>query len=127
METSLKTTLLFLFSHTIYFTYNVLNAKNGEALKFLGYQFQSYWTYALATLLVATPILTIANYTFASGFHIGHKSFEKIWTVIIFFVTTQIVSMTALSYFLLKELPSKGNLVGAALAFSGLFVAMVWK
>lgn len=116
--------LCFLVSHGIYFSYNLWVTKQADSKTVLGWSYDSFWTYTLAALIVATPILSAANYIFAVGFHLGHKLFGTIWIVLLFFLAAQICTMTLLPVLFFKEWPNLKMVIAVALGFCGLFLAM---
>jgi hypothetical protein len=115
---------IFLFSHSVYFAYNLWVAKIAPAQQFMGTTFNSYWTLSAATLLAATPLLTAANYTFALGFHLGHKTFGSINTVIVFFLAAQFIAMNLLPLLILGESPTSRSLLAFVFISIGLYLSM---
>jgi len=101
--------------------------KYASDLNILGYSFSSYWTFSLAAVLLATPILTVANYGFGITFFLGLKYFERIWTVLIMFIAAQIFSSIISSLIFFKEPLQKGAIVGISLALLGMIVEKLWK
>lgn len=118
---------LFLLSHSVYYSYNLLVARYGDKRLLLGFQFNSFWTFTLFTLLLATPVLTLANYSFASAFYLGYREEGAVWSTIIYFILAQLLAISALTFIILRETPSKGAFLGIAMALSGLVVSNIWK
>lgn len=108
-------------------SYNIYVAKHANNLNIWGWHFENYWTFTLAAVLLATPLLTAANYLFAVGFHVAYKSFNQVWLIFLLFIVAQILASLVTTFLLLHEIPSKGNLVGFTMAIIGLFIANVWK
>lgn len=119
-------TTVFLLCHLIYQTYNMYVGKYAPTLSFFGISFRSHWMFTLMAVLIATPLLTLANYGFGMGFYFGKQHFQKIWIVLILFLTCQLGSMVISSYLFFKEWPSQGVLLGLLLTIVGLVIATVW-
>ena len=101
--------------------------KSEGSLSLFGMNFSSYYSYAFAAVLIATPLLTFANYGMAVGFHQGVKLHEKIWMGMIIFILAQLIAALLSAVILYQEVPSKGTLVGIAFAFAGLIISNLWK
>lgn len=114
----------FCISHFIYLSYNLYVSKFADSKVLFGVTFSSHWTYALAALVLATPILTLANYIFSITFYYGTKATPTVWVVLVFFLAAQLVAMVLVPKLMLGQMPSMATFVGALLALSGLFVAM---
>lgn len=127
MNINIKVFLMFSFGHMIYQAYNMYVGKYASDLKFLNFSFDNYYTYTLGVLIAATPFLSIANYVFGIGFHVGYKNLEKIWIVLIIFIASQIFSSLLSAIVFYNELPSKGSLVGLVFALVGLLISNLWR
>lgn len=101
--------------------------KFAGSLTLFGISFSNHWSFVFMAVLVATPILTIANYGFGIGFYLGKQYLTKIWLVLILFLMCQLATMIIGAYVFFKEWPSQGTLFGLLLTIAGFLIAIVWK
>lgn len=119
--------VLFALAHSIFLSYSFWVVRHTDSLMILGMRFSSVWTYWLMTLLVATPILSVANILVVSTFYFGFKEYKNAWLVLLTFIGAQVIAYPAMTYLWFKEVPHKGALVGAFLTLSGVVVTYFWK
>ena len=119
--------VMFVLAQSIFLSYNFWVVRHTDSLVLFGIRFSSVWIFWLITLLIATPVLSVANVMVVGTFYFGFKEYKSAWLVLLTFIGAQILAYPAMTYLWFKELPSKGALIGALLALSGIATAYLWK
>ncbi|MBI2027540.1 MAG: hypothetical protein HYS98_07050 [Deltaproteobacteria bacterium] len=114
---------IFFFSHSIVQSYMYWVTKNSHTLTVFNFQLSSVWTCWFLSLLVATPILSIANYAFGATFYFGYESYKSAWLIFLSYVAAQTVTVPVMIWVWFGEIPTKGPLVGVIFALLGLLIA----
>jgi len=114
-------------AHCIYQSYNFWIAKNTGGLTIFGINFSSIWVFWLFGLVVATPVLSLANVMFSGSFYFGYRHYNNAWLILLTFIGAQTLAYPIMVYFWFREIPSKGTLLGALFALAGLLIANFWR
>jgi len=101
--------------------------KNAQTLSIFNMQFHSIWICWLVSLLLATPLLSLANYAFGATFYFGYEAYKSAWLIFLAYVAAQTAAVPMMIFLWFGEIPTKGPLVGTLLAISGLLIAHIWK
>ncbi|MBI2609183.1 MAG: hypothetical protein HYW47_06240 [Deltaproteobacteria bacterium] len=120
--------LAFLISHSIVQSYMYWFTKNTESLSVLHFKFSSLWALWLFSLLIATPLLSLANLGFGVSFYYGFRDYNNsAWLILLTYVAAQTVAVPIIIYLWFQEIPQKGPLLGAILCLIGILIANLWK
>lgn len=102
--------------------------KNTESLSVLHFKFSSLWALWLFSLLIATPLLSLANLGFGVSFYYGFRDYNNsAWLILLTYVAAQTVAVPIIIYLWFQEIPQKGPLLGAILCLIGILIANLWK
>jgi hypothetical protein len=119
--------VIFFVCHLIYQYYNMYVAKNSASLTLFSKQYSSTWSFLLMSVILFTPLLTIANLGFGFGFQFGYKILNNIWLVTIVFISAQLLSTMLSAVFIMGQSLEKGPVAGFMISIIGLVVANLWK
>ncbi len=74
---------------------------------------------------LALPLLLIivGGFLLVVGYGAGIRGFKNIWTVVLLSIFSIVLVEPAVSYFLFREFPTKGQYVGLVLSVAGVIIA----
>lgn len=76
-----------------------------------------------ASLFLPLLLIIVGGFLLVVGYGAGIRGFKNIWTVVILSIFSIIIVEPAVSYFLFRELPTKGQYIGLALSIAGVVIA----
>jgi drug/metabolite transporter (DMT)-like permease len=118
---------LFAVSHCVFLSYGFWIVRQTDRMELFGITFSSIWMLWIAALLMATPVLAMANILIGGTFYFGFKEYKSAWMVLLMFIGAQVIAYPAMTYLWFKEIPHKGAFIGACLALAGLATTYLWK
>lgn len=72
-------------------------------------------------------LMALAGAALIAGYMTGYKSFSNVWLVIALSIGAIVIIEPAIAYFLFRQLPTKGALIGMVLGVAGILCSSFIK